>query len=159
MELLAGVDEMVVEVKEEGCLFRFDYSRVYWNSRLQHEHRRLVSMFRPGQLVCDLFCGVGPFAIPAAKKGCRVWANDLNPASIEFLLENRRINRIPESALIVNNGDARTFVQESHERLNSINSSNSGDKVQFFNHYIMNLPASAHAFFDSGIFRYAIWNT
>ncbi len=146
MELLAGVNEMVVEVKEENCTFRFDYSRVYWNSRLQHEHRRLVQMFQPGQRVCDLFCGVGPFAIPAAKKGCVVWANDLNPASIEFLLQNRQLNKIPESRLLVNNGDARAFVKESHEKLNSYNSK--GEEI-FFDHYVMNLPASAHEFLDA----------
>lgn len=34
MELLAGVDDMNVTVKENGCLFQFDFSKVYWNSRL-----------------------------------------------------------------------------------------------------------------------------
>lgn len=153
MELLAGVDEMTVEVREEGCVFRFDYSRVYWNSRLQHEHRRLVQLFRPGERVCDLFCGVGPFAVPAAKKGCQVWANDLNPASIEFLTLNRRLNKIPESNLRINNGDARDYVKKSHELLNSNSNASSstpeGREELFFDHYVMNLPASAHEFLDA----------
>ncbi len=29
----------------------------------------------------DMFCGIGPFAIPAGKKGCTVFANDLNPGT------------------------------------------------------------------------------
>jgi tRNA (guanine37-N1)-methyltransferase len=38
--------------------------------------------------------GVGPFSIPAAKKGCRVYANDLNPASFEWLCENVKLNKV-----------------------------------------------------------------
>lgn len=34
MELVAGKDDMNVTVKENGCTFQFDFSKVYWNSRL-----------------------------------------------------------------------------------------------------------------------------
>lgn len=81
MELLAGEPDYVVEHSESDCRFKFDFSRVYWNSRLHTEHARLVNMFRPDELVADVFAGVGPFALPAAKKGCAVLANDLNPES------------------------------------------------------------------------------
>lgn len=81
-EVLAGPDNMNVEISEENCIFRFDYSKVYWNSRLHTEHKRLVDSFKPGEVVCDVMAGVGPFAVPAGKKGVFVWANDLNPDSI-----------------------------------------------------------------------------
>ena len=42
MELLAGEDRFEVEVKESGCRFRFDFSKVYWNPRLGTEHDRLI---------------------------------------------------------------------------------------------------------------------
>jgi tRNA G37 N-methylase Trm5 len=78
---------MNVEIREGDCTFRFDYSKVYWNSRLQTEHKRLVDMFNPGDVVCDVMAGVGPFAVPAGKKGVFVWANDLNPNSYAALKE------------------------------------------------------------------------
>ncbi|KAI9846304.1 MAG: tRNA(m(1)G37)methyltransferase [Thelocarpon superellum] len=93
-EVLAGDSDLSVEVKEEGCTFRFDYAKVYWNSRLNTEHRRLVEIFRPGEAVCDIMAGVGPFAIPAAKKGVLVWANDLNPDSYNSLTDAIRRNNV-----------------------------------------------------------------
>ncbi len=58
----------------------------------QAEHSRLIDGFVCGDVVWDVFAGVGPFAIPAAKKGCHVWANDLNPSSYECLLHNAARN-------------------------------------------------------------------
>ena len=72
MEVLAGDGNMQTSVKEHGCVYEFDFSKVYWNSRLQTEHKRLADKFTPSDVVCDMFSGVGPFAIPAAKKGCLV---------------------------------------------------------------------------------------
>lgn len=37
-------DKLEVEVKEDGCHFALDFAKVYWNSRLQFEHRRLVKL-------------------------------------------------------------------------------------------------------------------
>lgn len=36
MEVIAGENDMEVEVKETGCRFRLNFSKVYWNSRLQY---------------------------------------------------------------------------------------------------------------------------
>lgn len=98
-EVLAGKDDMNVEVSEENCIFRFDYSKVYWNSRLNTEHRRLVAMFSPGEIVCDVMAGVGPFAVPAGKKGVFVWANDLNPDSYASLKDAVTRNKVGRNIL------------------------------------------------------------
>ncbi|KAJ3113675.1 tRNA(m(1)G37)methyltransferase [Phlyctochytrium bullatum] len=73
MELLAGEDDMIAEVGE---------------------HERIVSKFKKTDVVCDVFGGVGPFAIPAAKNvGCVVFCNDLNPVSYKYLEENIKANK------------------------------------------------------------------
>lgn len=46
--------------------------QVYWNSRLEQEHKRLISSFQPGERIVDVMAGIGPFAIPAAQRGCQV---------------------------------------------------------------------------------------
>lgn len=98
-ELLAGSPDLKVEIHEENCTFRFDYSKVYWNSRLNTEHRRLVHKFQPGDAVCDVMAGVGPFAIPAAKKKVFVWANDLNPDSYASLEDAMLRNKVRSQAI------------------------------------------------------------
>lgn len=46
--------------------------QVYWNSRLETEHNRLVSSFAPGDVIADIMAGIGPFAVPAGLRGCTV---------------------------------------------------------------------------------------
>ncbi|GAA5955353.1 hypothetical protein JCM3765_003289 [Sporobolomyces pararoseus] len=112
MEVLAGEPDFVVEMSEHDCRFKFDFSKVYWNSRLQTEHARLVESFDAQDVLCDAFAGVGPFAIPAGKKGCGVMASDLNPASAEALTENAKLNKV-ESTVRTANEDARNFIRSS----------------------------------------------
>jgi len=94
MELLAGEDNTNVEVRESGCIFRFDFAKVYWNSRLGNEHERMFKQFKPGEAVADVMAGVGPFAIPAAKQRVFVYANDLNPESYKSLVGNIKTNKV-----------------------------------------------------------------
>jgi tRNA (guanine37-N1)-methyltransferase len=76
----------VTEVNQHGLRYQLDFSAVFWNSRLEHEHKRLVdTFFQQGNIIADIMAGIGPFAVPAAKAGCMVYANDLNPESFRWL--------------------------------------------------------------------------
>jgi len=118
MELLAGVWDMNAELKESNCTFQFDFSKVYWNSRLQGEHERLVKKFKKNEFICDVMAGVGPFALPAAKnKGSIVFANDLNPKSYEYLVKNVENNKLINKVFSYNL-DGRDFIKNSLSYLN-----------------------------------------
>ncbi|CDZ96177.1 trna (guanine-n-)-methyltransferase [Phaffia rhodozyma] len=110
MELLAGKDDYLVSQIEQECKFTFDFSQVYWNSRLTNEHRRLVNLFNPGDLVVDVMAGVGPFVVPAAKKGCYVLGNDLNPHSYKYMRLNTEQNKVVDNVRLFND-DGRNFIQ------------------------------------------------
>jgi tRNA (guanine37-N1)-methyltransferase len=95
MEVLAGEDNFLVTHTHLDCIFTFDFSKVYWNTRLGTEHRRLVEGFDVTEGgVCDVFAGVGPFAVPTGRKRVFVLANDLNPASYDSLVGNIHSNKV-----------------------------------------------------------------
>nr|CAB3472969.1 unnamed protein product [Digitaria exilis] len=76
--------------QEDGSSVAF-----YWNSRLATERQRLVNdIFRDSDVVCDMFSGVGPLAISAAKKVKYVYANDINPMAVEYLERNTVLNKL-----------------------------------------------------------------
>ncbi|KAJ3383123.1 tRNA(m(1)G37)methyltransferase [Lobulomyces angularis] len=178
MELLAGDNIMNAEVKESGCTFKLDFSKVYWNSRLQMEHDRLIlKNFKRNDVICDVMAGIGPFSIPSAKNvGALVFANDLNPNSFESLNENIKLNKVAHKVKSFNL-DGRIFIKESILELNKEEligelrenfvptktarvKDTAPSEIQFFkfkeneefhifNHYIMNLPATAIEFLDA----------
>lgn len=53
-----------------------------------------MDLFQPEDVIADVFAGVGPFAVPAGKKGCGVFANDLNPISYKYLQVNIANNKV-----------------------------------------------------------------
>ena len=143
METLAGDDDMVATVQENGCSFTFDFSKVYWNSRLHTEHERVVGLLEKGDTLLDVFAGVGPFSIPAAKKGCTVYANDLNPNSYDALVKNARKNRVSLKAF---NMDGAEFLRTVIPQLIEQTLNHSSPAPTICTHIIMNLPAIAAQF-------------
>ncbi|GLI67579.1 hypothetical protein VaNZ11_011812 [Volvox africanus] len=111
MEVIGGESRLETEVTQHGARFRLDFSQVYWNSRLESEHLRLVSSFQYGEVLVDMMAGIGPFAIPAAQKGLTVYGNDLNPRSAHYLALNARLNRLGPSGPKVFNMDGRAFLR------------------------------------------------
>ncbi|XP_050316309.1 tRNA (guanine(37)-N1)-methyltransferase isoform X5 [Anthonomus grandis grandis] len=110
MEVLKGDSNMHTLLKENNCKFEFDFSTVYWNSRLCTEHERIVKSIGNDHVLFDVFAGVGPFAIPVAKKKSKVYANDLNPESYKWLMHNKKLNKISDEYFEGYNMDGRDFI-------------------------------------------------
>lgn len=100
-EILAGEKSTLVQCKENGCDFKFDFAHVYWNPRLGTEHERVVNLFNSDDVVYDIFAGVGPFSVPAVsnQKISACLSNDLNPHSFKYLLENYKNNNKSKNKL------------------------------------------------------------
>ena len=151
---------MEVQLKEHGCRFTLDFARVYWNSRLQGEHGRLVQYIvqaaksscmdvsdgKKNQcVVADAMAGVGPFAVPLTSANSPHFnntpiichANDLNPISYKYLQMNAKINRCFSYRLQTYNLDARQFIHKMN-----------AENIQV-DHFIMNLPQMAPEFLDA----------
>jgi len=146
MEVLAGEEDYIVSVKESGCSFNFDFSKVYWNPRLATEHDRVIKMMNKSSILYDACAGVGPFSVPSAKI-CKVLSNDLNPESYKWLLENVSNNKKSTKNIQCFNSDAREFIKyEVKKSLKEIWTTNSDDIDNA--HVVMNLPALAITFVD-----------
>ena len=69
MEVLAGEerDEYTVTVKHNDVSLTFDFAKVYFNPRLGTEHSRVTSLVERGDVMLDVFAGVGPFSVACAR--------------------------------------------------------------------------------------------
>jgi tRNA wybutosine-synthesizing protein 2 len=97
------------EVVEHGVRWRFDAARVMFAVGNRAERLRAGRLVRPGEVVADLFAGIGYFAIPAALVGraARVWAVEKNAVSVRYLRENAALNGVEDRITVVP-GDNRT---------------------------------------------------
>ncbi len=79
--------------KEYGLSISVDVVRTYYNSSLSEEHRRVAKLICDGEVIADLFCGVGPFSLHAASLRRVVsYAVDFNPDALKCLLESIDMN-------------------------------------------------------------------
>ncbi len=122
--------------KENGIRLKVDVAKVFYTPRLSQERLRIARMVREGEIVADLFAGVGPYSILIAKISNPkvVYAIDINPEAYKLLVENIKLNKV-ERKVIPFLGDCREVVKR--EKLENI-----ADRV------IMNLPMHADDFLD-----------
>jgi tRNA (guanine37-N1)-methyltransferase len=102
-DVIAGIPSTETVHRESGCIFKLDLSRVFFNPRLGSERLRLAGMTGPGELVVDMFAGVGPFSIVIAKtnKSVRVYSVEMNTHAFYYLVENIRLNRVADRVTAV----------------------------------------------------------
>ncbi len=94
--------------RENGIAFRLDPQRVMFSSGNVDERIRMASAATEGEVVVDLFAGIGYFTLPLAVHGsARVYACDINPTAAGYLRESVRLNGV-ESRVDVLEGDCRS---------------------------------------------------
>jgi tRNA (guanine37-N1)-methyltransferase len=101
-ELLAGCGNTVTMHREFGFRYRLDVAKVFFNSRLGYERRRVAAAVGPGEDVLLPFAGAGPFAVPLAARGAHVLALEKSREACLYLAENARLNHVERMIAIVN---------------------------------------------------------
>lgn len=91
------------------------------------------------KILGDMFAGVGPFAVPLARRAVQVYANDLNPKSFEWMEFNAKKNlgKAKISKLSCYCMDARDFAKFVFQQ-----------QAIKATHVLMNLPKLAPEFCD-----------
>ena len=109
---VAGENRTTTVHRESGCSFSVDVKKCYFFPRLSNERLRLASLVKPRETVVNMFAGVGCFSIIIAKyvSTARVFSVDVNPAAIQFMKENVRLNRV-YGQVIPLLGDSKTIVE------------------------------------------------
>jgi tRNA (guanine37-N1)-methyltransferase len=137
LELLAGEDNTETEYKEHGCRFKVDVEKTFFSPRLSTERLRIADLVKDGEIVINMFGGVGMFSIIAAKKKkCHVYNIDINPHAARLCSENIRLNKLKGTVESIE-GDATEVIEK---RLVG-----SGDRV------LMLLPERSDEFLDVAI--------
>ena len=138
-EIIYGDEGAETLHKEHGCVFKVDVRKAFYTPRLSGERLRIAKQVGEGEVVVDMFAGVGPFSIIIAKHkpGTRVYAVEKNPAAYNYLRENIRLNKMG-GRVFPYMGDARKVLSTARFR-------------RVASRVIMNLPAGAFEFLDTAI--------
>jgi len=121
--------------REYGCEFALDLAAVYFSPRLATERHRVVRQVSAGERAFDMFAGVGPYAVPVAKRGAEVVATDVNGTAVEYLRENARRNDVSDCVTSIH-GDVREVA---------------ADYEGWADRIVMNLPHSADEFLGTAV--------
>ena len=112
LEILAGEDNTETEYKEFGCRFTVDVENAFFSPRLSTERDRIRNLVQNGEVVTNMFAGIGMFSIMAAKKKkCTVYSLDINPIASKLCETNIGLNKLAGSIISIN-GDASEIIKE-----------------------------------------------
>jgi len=112
LEILAGEDNTETEYKEFGCRFLVDVENAFFSPRLSTERERIANLIQDGEIMTNMFAGIGMFSIMAAKKKkCTVYSIDINPIASKLCEKNIEMNKLAGEVISIN-GDASKIIEE-----------------------------------------------
>jgi len=112
LEILAGEDNTETEYKEFGCRFTVDVENAFFSPRLSTERERITNLIQDGEVMTNMFAGVGMFSIMAAKKKkCTVFSLDINPVASKLCEKNIKQNKLAGDVISIN-GDSTEIIKE-----------------------------------------------
>ena len=136
LEFVAGENRTITEYKEHGCRFRVDVAKTYFSPRLSTERLRIANMVSEGEIIVNMFAGVGTYSILMARvnKTCKVYSIDSNAVAAELCEANAKLNKVQDRVISIH-GDAAKVIKDKL--------AGSADRV------LMPLPERAKDFIDS----------
>ena len=137
LEIIAGEDNTETEYKEFGCRFTVDVKNAFFSPRLSTERERIANLIQNGEVMANMFAGIGMFSIMAAKrKKCIVYSLDINPVASKLCEINIGLNKLAGNVISIN-GDTSEIIKEQLM--------NKSDRT------LMLLPERSDEFLDSAI--------
>jgi tRNA (guanine37-N1)-methyltransferase len=135
LEWVLGEKKTETIHKENNCFFKVDLARCYFSPRLSYERRRIAEQVKAGEIVINMFSGVGCYSLIIAQysEAKKVYSIDINPIAIKYQRKNVRINPVPNIVIPVL-GDAGITIRDKFQCI--------ADRV------LMPLPEKAYQYLD-----------
>ena len=112
LEWLAGEKRFETIYREHGCIFKVNLKEVFFSPRLSGERIRIARLVEDGEVIVNMFAGIGTFSIIIARnaKPRKIFSIDINPKAIELMKENIKMNKV-EGIVIPILGDAAKMIE------------------------------------------------
>jgi tRNA (guanine37-N1)-methyltransferase len=138
LEWVAGERRTETVHREHGCVFKVDLRRCYFSPRLLYERMRIARQVQPGEVIVNMFAGVGCYSIIIAKhsEASKIFSIDINPVAVQYMHENVELNKVT-GRVLPTEGDAKRIVEE---RLRNV-----------ANRVLMPLPEKAYEYLDFAV--------
>ena len=119
-------------------MFKVDVEKCYFSPRLGFERMRVANLIEDGDVIVNMFAGVGCYSIVIAKlsNASKIYSIDVNPFAVRYMRENILLNKVVSKVLALE-GDARHFAEKELR--------NAADRV------LMPLPEKASQYLESAL--------
>lgn len=109
--------KLITTHKEHGILYKLDVSKIMFSKGNLLERSRLIKQIRDGEVVADMFAGIGYFSLGIAKfsRAKKIYAIEKNRIAFNFLKENIKLNKIENISPIL--GDCRKIKKIKADRV------------------------------------------
>jgi len=109
VEKIYGDETETVHI-ENGVKFKMDTSQLMFSSGNIDERIRMAEEVEEGEIVIDMFAGIGYFSLPIAVHGNpeKVYSLEINPTAFRYLEQNISLNEV-EEVVEAWHGDNRDF--------------------------------------------------
>ena len=140
IEIIAGKKQTKTIYFEYGSKFIIDIKKVYFSPRLANERKRVSNLVHKGEIIVDMFAGVAPFSIIIGKFSNPkiIYTVDKNKEAVEFAKTNIKINNLLDKIEVI-------CLDAKNIESIFTNKDNKADRI------IMNLPFSAHMYFENAL--------
>ncbi|MHA1612518.1 MAG: class I SAM-dependent methyltransferase, partial [Promethearchaeota archaeon] len=95
---LWGDPSTEVIITENNVRYKFDFTKIMFAKGNIHERNLLPKKIQQGELIIDMFAGIGYFSLGMGKTGRaeHIYSIEWNPDAFKYLQENIKLNHIEE---------------------------------------------------------------
>lgn len=117
IEYITGEKNPIVLHKEHGVKYRFNIKKIMFSKGNINERKHLASLVEKGEIIVDMFAGIGYFSLPIAvlARPEQIYSIELNPTAYKYLVENIQLNNV-EDIIKPIQGDCRKIVLTLSEK-------------------------------------------